>query len=322
MKLQRWMLILFGVALLPLCAMGSLAAFPDRPLRLIVGYPPGGATDLLSRIIARELTGKLGQPVTVENRPGADGSIAADFVAHSAPDGTTLIMITSNHTVPPVGYKLNYDPAKSFSPIIEAAYIPDVLVVTPSLPLHSLGDLVAYAKSHPAQLNFGSAGTGTAQFLDMEQFKQLTDTKLVNVSYKGGGPAVIALLGGEVQVSSTPVPAVIAQIRSGQLRALAISGDTRSPLLPDVPTFPEGLGKQGYEGSNNWYGIVAVAGTPNAIVKVLHDSISAVLNEPGPRKTLTDQGFTMISSTPEAFAQTIVSELDKWSTLAASVQAK
>ena len=297
-------------------------AFPTKPVRFIVGYAPGGGTDVLTRIIARKLSDAWGQPVVVENRAGAGGTIAAGMVATAPPDGYTILMITSNHTVPTNEVKITYDPAKSFTPVTEIAYIPSALIVSPPLRVSSVKELVDIAKAKPGTLNFGSTGPGTAQFMDMHLLMQAAGISMVNVTYKGAAPIQIALLSNEIQATLSPITAYLESIRSGKLRALAVTGKTRSRLLPDVPTYSEVAALQGFEGSANWYGIVAPAGTSRAMVSRLHRDVITAVNTPEVQRVLSEQAFVTVSGSPDQFAKRIVSDMAKWSRVLQSLERK
>ena len=221
------------------CHAVAAETFPAKPVRFLVGYAPGGGADVLARVIARRLSEAWGQPVVVENRAGAGGTIAAGTVANAAPDGYTILMITSNHTVPSNEVKIAYDPVRSFTPIVEIAYIPSALIVNAALGVSSVKELIDVAKAKPGALNFGSTGPASQQFMDMQLLMQSAGIRMVNVTYKGAGQIVVALLANEVQLGLQPITAFLEAIRSGRLRALALTGQTRSRLLPDVPTYSE-----------------------------------------------------------------------------------
>jgi len=243
------------------------ATYPERPIRFIVGFPPGGGTDAFARFIAQKLSEKWGQPVVVENRSGAGGTIAADMVAHSPADGYVIHLATGNHTITSlVGeYKLNFDPVKSFAAVTLLGQQPDVLLVNASLPVKSINDFIALAKSKPGQMNYGSTGPGGTPFLEFELFKKVTDTNIVEIPYKGGGELVPALLAGNIHAVLTNIAAALELVKSGRLKALAVCGNVRIPALPDVPTMAEAANLQGFD-LTNWYGVLAPAGTPRDIV--------------------------------------------------------
>ena len=296
--------------------------FPTKPVRFVVGYAPGGGTDVLTRVIGRKLSDAWGQPAVVENRAGAGGTIAAGTVANAPPDGYTILMITSNHTVPSNEVKITYDPAKSFMPIIEIAYLPSALIVGPGLRVNSVKELIDLARSKPGTLNFGSTGPGTAQFMDMHLLMQSAGISMVNVTYKGAGPILVAMLSNEIQATLTPITAYLEAIRGGKLKALAVTGKTRVRLLPDVPTYSEVTAFQGFEGSANWYGIVAPAGTPRPIVSRLHRDVMTAINTPEVQRVLSEQGFVLVADSPEQFARRIVSDMAKWSRLLKTLDLK
>lgn len=301
----------------------TAATFPQKPVRFVVGYAPGGGTDVLARVIGRKLSDMWAQPVVVENRAGAGGTIAARLVAHSAPDGYTILMITTNHTVPSHEHRdLNYDPIKSFAPVIEIAYIPSALLVNPSLQVSSVRELIELVKAKPGKLNFGSTGPGTAQFMDMHLLMNAAGIKMVNVTYKGAGLILVALLGNEIQLTLQPITAYLESIKAGKLKALAVTGKVRSGLLPDVPTYSETTALHGFEGSANWYGIVAPAGTSKEIVRKLHDDVATAINTSEVQRLLSVQGFVTVSGSPEQFAKKIANDLSKWSNLLKTVDVR
>jgi len=308
------------------CAFAQAAVpadtFPTKPVRFLVGYAAGGGADVLTRTIGRKLSDAWGQPVVVENRPGAGGTIAASVVANAPPDGYTFVMITSNHTVPTNEVKVAYEPLKSFTPIIEIAYLPSVLIVVPGLRVNSVKELIDLAKAKPRTLNFGSAGPGTAQFMDMHLMMQSTGISMVNVTYKGAAPTVIALLSNEIQVTLQPITTPLESIRAGRLKALAVMGKTRSRLLPDVPAASEVAAFQGFEGSANWYGIVGPAGTPHAIMSRLHRDVTTAIDTPEVQRVLSEQGFVLVAGSPEQFATHIAADMAKWSRLWKSLDLK
>jgi tripartite-type tricarboxylate transporter receptor subunit TctC len=291
-------------------------AYPTRPVRIVVGYAPGGGADLLARMVGRTLNDVWRQPVIVENRAGAGGTIAAGIVANAPADGYTMLMITSNHAVPSRDYSLQYDPVKSYAPIVEIAYIPSALLVATALRAPSLRALLDIARTKPGVLNFGSTGTGSTQYMDMQLLMQATGVSMVNVTYKGAAPILVALLSDEIQLAAQPITAFIESVRAGRLKALAVSGKVRSSLLPDVPTYTEIPALNGFEGSANWYGIVAPAGTPAALVERLRGDIVRATGGAELRSTLSDQGYVAVNGTPRQFAQRIAFDAAKWARLA------
>jgi len=294
--------------------------FPAKPVRLLVGYAPGGGADVLARLIARRLSENWGQPVVVENRAGAGGTIAAGVAAKAPPDGYTLILITSNHTVPSSEFTLTYDPVKSFAPVIEAAYIPSALIVGPSIRVASVKELIELARAKPGALNYGSSGPTSAQFMDMQLLMEVAGIRMTNITYKGAAPTLVAMLSNEVQVALAPITAYLEAIRLGKLKALAVTGQVRSRLLPDVPTYSEITVLRGFEGSANWYGIVAPAGTPRATVNKVHDDVVAALNAPDNQRALTEQGFIVVVGSPEQFGRHMADDVLRWEKVARSLE--
>ena len=299
------------------------SSYPDKPIRLLVGVPPGGSTDIVARIITGKLSELLGQQVIIDNRGGAGGVIAADIVAHASPDGYTLLFAHASFTTLPfLQQSLPYDPIRSFTPITQASMQPLVITVHPSLPINSVKDLIAYAKAHPGKLNIGIAGAGGAGHIASEFFKQLTGTNIVLVIYKGGGPAQMAQLGGEVQLMFASTATAIAFINQGKVRPLATSARQRLPYLPDVPTFEEG-GVKGLRISP-WQGLIGPAGLPRAMVDRLHAETVNLLRLPDMRERLAKAGTDPIGSTPEEFAAEIKRELEEFGTVirAAGIKAQ
>lgn len=321
-KTGRWLLA--AVALALALAGPARAAFPDRTVHFVVPYAPGGITDLLARILAQKLAEKWGQAVVVENRPGGNGTVAEGLVARAAPDGTTVIIVITSHTVAPsdTQYKLSYDPIKGFAPIVRLGATPELLAVNPAvLPVGSVPELIALAKSRPRAINFGSAGTYTPGFLNMALFMRATGTEMVNVNYMGSGPVLTALLGGEVQLTFGTMAETLTQARAGKLRALAVSGEKRSPLAPEIPTVLEAFGAASPEiaellGSDTaWYGALTTGGTPAEVVARLHDDMVAVLREPDVQAKLAAQSFVVDGGSSAAFAAFITRDIAKWTEL-------
>ena len=286
------------------------AGFPAKPIRILVGYPPGGGTDILARAVGARLTENIGQPVVVENRPGASAVIASELAARAAPDGYTLVMVTATHAINPGTFsKLPFDPVKDFTPVAFVAAVPNVLLVHPSLPVRSVKDLVVFAKARPGQLNYGGTGNSSPYRIAAEQFKMMTETNIVHVPYRGAAPALTALLSGEVTVMFGNVVSAVAFVKAGRMRALGVTGDTRSPALPDVPTIAES-GVAGYS-FMSWFGLLGPAGMPRDIVMRLNEGIGTVLNFPDVREKLTKEGAELIPMTPERFSEHIKTELAK-----------
>jgi tripartite-type tricarboxylate transporter receptor subunit TctC len=290
----------------------SPAPYPAKPIRLVVPFTPGGSTDILARAIGLELTKAWGQSVIIENVPGAGGSIGADKVAKAPADGYTLLMghIGTLAVNPSLYPNLPYDAVKSFSPVAWVARVPNVLVVHPSVKANTVQELVALAKSKPGQLNYGSGGNGSAANLATEYFKVQTGTSMLHIPYRGTAPAVTDLVGGQIQVLFTGAPAVISQIKNGQVRALAVSSPKRVDALPDLPTVAE-TGYKEFE-ADQWYGVVAPAGTPKEIVAKLNAQINQSLNSPELKTRLNNEGAIATPNTPEVFASLIQREIARW----------
>jgi tripartite-type tricarboxylate transporter receptor subunit TctC len=287
-----------------------------------VPFTPGGSTDILARAIGQELTRAWGQSVIVDNVPGAGGAIGADKVAKAPADGYTLLMghIGTLAVNPSLYPKLPYNPLKDFAPVAGVARVPNVLVVHPSVPAKDVRELVALAKAKPGQLNYGSGGNGSAANLATEYFKLQTGVSMVHIPYKGTAPAVTDLIGGQIQVLFTGAPAVIGHIKSGQLRALAVSSPKRLDALPDLPTVAES-GYKDFE-ADQWYGVVAPVGTPREIINKLNQQINIALNAPELKARLTSEGAVATPGTPEVFGALIVREIARWKPVITSGRVK
>ena len=315
MKHLNALLLLVATAVTTLAANAQTnpsSSYPSRPIRLIVPFTPGGSTDILARTMGLELTKAWGQPVIIENVPGAGGSLGADKVAKAMPDGYTLLMghIGTLAVNPSLYPALPYDPVKSFTPVAWVARVPNVLVVHPLVKAQSVRELVALAKSRPGELNYGSGGNGSAANLTTEYFKLKTGTSLLHIPYRGTAPAITDLMGGQIQVLFTGAPAVLGQIKNGQLRALAVSSPTRLAALPDLPTVAE-AGYKGFE-ADQWYGVVAPAGTSPEIVARLNGQINQSLGSVELKTRLASEGAIASPTTPEAFGSHIVREIARW----------
>ena len=295
------------------CAAGFAAAqdFPSRALRMIVPFAPGGSTDALARIVATGLSEGLGQPVTVENRAGAGGNIGVGIAAKAPPDGHTLVIVASGFVVNPGMYRqVPYDPVRDFAPISYLANVPSLLVAHPSTPAASVKELVALSKASAGKVNYASAGYGSHQHLVGELFRLITGADVTHVPFNGGNPAMLAVLGGQVQVGITALPTSLSNIAAGKLRALAVTSEARASALPDVPTFAE-AGFAGLE-SDQLIGLLAPAGTPRPVISRLHAESVKVIGTPEARKKLADLGFVIVGSTPEEFARQIQVQTAKW----------
>jgi len=275
--------------------------YPTRPIRLIAPFAPGGGTDLVSRMVAQKLTESFGQTVIVDNRPGGNTMIGTDLVAKSTPDGYTLELVASTHVLVPLFFKAPYDPIKDFAAIATVAKSEFVLLVHPTLPVGNVKDLIAHAKSRPGQLNYATPAAGGMNHLVHEMFNLLTDTKMRHVPYKGTGPAITALLGGEVQLHFSTSGPTVAPISSGRLRGLGTTGETRLAALPQVPTFIE-AGLPGIARLGSFYGLVAAAGTPRPIIDRISAAMTKHLAQPDFQERLLSQALVPFTSSPEQFA--------------------
>jgi tripartite-type tricarboxylate transporter receptor subunit TctC len=301
---------LLALALLLGLAGPAAADYPDRPVRLIIPFPPGGSNDVVGRLVANQLSEKLGHKVFVDNRGGAGGVLGTEAAATAAPDGYTLLIISIAHAVNPALHKLNYDPIKSFTPISILATGPNVLAVNPQLPVKDVKELVALAREKPGALDYASAGVGSFQHLGGELFKLTAGVNIQHVPYKGGGPAMQDVIAGHVKIMFSSLVQTTPFIKSGQLRALGTGGSKRNPVLPDVPTIAE-AGVPGYE-ANNWWGIVAPAGTPKDIVERLYRDIQATLKSPELTAAFEREGAAAVTMSSEEFAHYIETEMAKW----------
>ena len=286
-------------------------AWPSKPVRFILPFPPGGGTDILGRLIAERLTANLGQPVVTENRGGAGGNVGAEAAAKSAPDGYTIVLVAPSLAISPSLYsKLNYDPVKDFAPVSLVATVPNVMVTHPSLPARTLAEFIQLAKTKPGEMNFGSGGSGTSNHLAGELFNIVAGVKLVHVPYKGVNLAMNDALSGRIQLVVIGIPAAAPHIKAGRLRALALVAPQRSSVLPEVPTVAEaGLPK--FE-VTTWYGILAPAGTPKAIVSRLNAELVKIMHAPETKERLDAMATDPVTSTPEEFAGLIRREIAKW----------
>jgi len=287
-------------------------AFPSKPINIIVPFSAGGTTDILARIVGQYLGEELGQPVIIDNRPGAGGNIGGMAAARSAADGYTLFMGTvGTHAINQSLYsKMPFDPIKDFAPLSRVATVPNLLVANPAQPFKNVKELIAYAKANPGKVNFGSSGSGSSEHLSGELFKSMTKVDMVHVPYKGSAPAMTDLLGNQISVMFDNMPSAIQHVRSGKLRPIAVTTAKRSPELPNVPTIAE-AGVPGYE-ATSWFGMLAPAATPAPIVAKLNAALVKVLAQPDIKKKINDQGAEAYSETPAEFAAFIQKESVKW----------
>jgi tripartite-type tricarboxylate transporter receptor subunit TctC len=309
-RLRATLLGLLALAALTAPAVAADDDYPSRTIRLIIPFPPGGSNDVVGRIIANQLGEKLGKTVFVDNRNGAGGVVGSDLAAKATPDGYTLLVVSIAHAVDPWLYKEPFDPVKDFVPVSIIATGTNVLSVNPTVPVHSVKDLLALAKDKPGVLNYASAGIGSFQHLSGELFKLTADVNIQHVPYKGGGPALMAVIAGEDQVMFSSIVQTVPAIQSGQLRALATGGAQRSPILPDLPTIAE-AGVPGYV-ATNWWGIIAPKGTPQPIVDKLHDAIAELLDSAATKKFLDNEGTAPVHMSSAEFGKFIENEIAKW----------
>ncbi len=297
-------------------------AYPSKSIRFVVPFPPGGVTDRMARLISQHMQENWGQPVLVENRPGASGFIACQAVASSAPDGYTLLMGNINTHAINSGLfaKLPYDPVKDFAPISLLVSVPNLLLVHPSVPANSVAELVALARSRAGSLSFASAGSGTSTHMSAELLKAMTGIQIVHIPYKGPAPALLALLGGEVSLYFDTVASTLPHVRAGKLRGLAITSPMRSALAPDIPTVAES-GMPGFDVAP-WFGALTRAGTPPEVIARLNAEMIRILGLPEVRASLGAQGMTLIASTPEAFAKYMLEESARWAKVVKDTGAK
>jgi tripartite-type tricarboxylate transporter receptor subunit TctC len=313
----------FLLVSLVLSNIGLAQTFPNKPIRLIVGFAPGGGTDIVARALGPKIGEILGQPVIIENRSGAAGTIAADYVAKSPADGYTLLMghSNSNAIAPFVLPKIPYNAATDFSPITYLGYVPNVLAINPSTPANTVSELVALAKAKPGQLTYGSSGIGSTQHLAGALFGKIENVSINHVPYKGSGQAIIDLLAGQITMNFDTLPPLLEQIKSGKLRALAVSTPKRLPQLPNVPTFIE-VGIQGFD-VTNWYSIMGPKGMSQETVNKLDKAVKTAMSDPSIKATLDSQGLQVSGPVnPESFQVFIKVELDKYSKLVKELNIK
>jgi tripartite-type tricarboxylate transporter receptor subunit TctC len=285
-------------------------AYPTRPVRLIIGYPPGGSADITARLIGQWLSERLGQPVVVESRPGAGTNIATETVVNAPPDGYTLLLVAPANAINATLYeKLNHNFMRDIAPVAGLIRFPNVIVVNPSVPAKTVPEFIAYAKANPGKLNMASSGAGSTIHVSGELFKMMTGINMVHVPYRGGAPALTDLISGQVQVMFDNVPTSIEFIRAGKLRPLAVTTAARSNVLPDLPTVADFV--PGYEASA-WYGVGVPKGTPEAIIGKLNKETNAILADPKARARFDELGASLIAGSPAEFGQLVADETEKW----------
>ncbi len=291
--------------------------FPDKPMRLIVTFPPGGGTDVLARLVATELSQNVGQPVIVENRPGASGNIGAELVAKSPPDGLTMLVVNSSYAINPAVFrKMPFDARNDLKGVIEIATVPSVIAVPTGSKIQTLAELIEAAKSGKS-VSYASCGTGTPQHLAGELLKLAAGANLTHIPYKGCAPAITDVLGGQVEVSINTLANTVPHLKSGKLRALAVTSKARVPLLPEVASVQE-LGINGYD-VDQWFGFLVPAKTPRAIVSKLNTDIAKIMDRPDMKQKLAERGFVVTTSTPEEFQRLIRDDLDRFEQVARKI---
>jgi tripartite-type tricarboxylate transporter receptor subunit TctC len=293
-------------------ALAQAADFPSRPIHIVVAFPAGGPTDFVGRVVAEKMTAALGQSVIIDNKPGANGTLGGEFVARSDPDGYTLFLTTAGAVTvsPHIMLDIHYDPLRDFAPVALVTKVTEVLVVTPSFGIKTVTELVALAKAKPGTISFASTGIGSPPHLAQELLDASAGVQFLHVPYRGAAPALTDLLGGQVQVLAADVPVLIAQIQAGNLVPIGAAADQRDAILPNVPT----LAEQSFPNTDasNWYGLLAPAKTPAAVIAKLNDAVNAALNDPPSRDKLVQAGATPVGGTPESFGAFMKAEYEKW----------
>ncbi|MEA3195315.1 MAG: hypothetical protein QOD26_3648 [Betaproteobacteria bacterium] len=308
--------------------LGLLAAFaasaqdwPAKPIHFIVPYPPGGGTDVIARIVQSRLSEQLGQAIVIENRGGAGGALGTEAAAKAAPDGYTFLFTLSSHTINPLLYKLSYDVERDFSPVTLIVSVPQLITASPGSPLQSMRDVVAAAKANPGSLAFASVGNGTPSHIAGELLMLKAGIELIHVPYKGGGPAIADALGGQVPLAIVTMPAAIAHVRAGKLRALAVTTLKRNPGAPEIPTVAEALKMPDYE-VDSWYALFAPAKTPGPIIARMQKAVARTIELPEVKQKLLEQGGDTVGSTPEELDRVVKTELRKWAELVRKAKIK
>jgi tripartite-type tricarboxylate transporter receptor subunit TctC len=308
---RRFLYLATAAAALPsVSRMATAQTYPTRPVRLIIGYPPGGSADITARLLGQWLSERLGQPFVIESRPGASTNIATEAVARAPPDGYTLLLVAPANAINATLYeKLNFNFISDIAPVAGIIRFPNVMVVNPLVPAKTVPEFIAYAKANPGRLNMASSGNGSTIHVSGELFKMMTGVNMVHVPYRGGAPALTDMISGQVQVMFDNVPTSIEFIRAGKLRALAVTTATRSEVLPDLPTVADFV--PGYEASA-WYGVGVPKGTPDDIIDKLNKEINAILAEPKAKARLADLGASLLAGSPADFGKLVADETEKW----------
>lgn len=303
--------LLTGLAL-ALAASQASAQWPTKPVTFIVPYPPGGGTDIVARIVQDSLSKQLGQSIIIDNRGGAGGSIGTAIAARAAPDGYTFLFTLSSHSINPVIYtKLPFDTERDFRPVSMVASLPQLFAVNPSTPYKSFAELMAFVKKNPGRIDFASVGVGSPSHMAGELLKMRLNAFMVHIPYRGGGPAVMATMAGDVPLLIVSIPAAMSQVRAGRIRPLAVSTRERTPILPDIPTVAEATGLKDFE-VDSWYAVFAPAKTPDDVVQRMNKEIAQVVRRPEIKAKLLEQGAVGVSSTPEALSATVRREIVEW----------
>ena len=308
--MRRSTTLLIGLLLTGLAPAVLAQSYPTKPIRFIVGFPPGGTNDIVARIVAPRMAEILGQQVVVDNRGGANTAIASELMVRARADGYTILMNAPGHATNPALIKLKFDPIRDFAFVTLIAESQNLLAVHPSFPPRTVQELIAFSKKHRGEINYGSSGIGTTVHLSAELFQHMTGIQWVHVAYKGGGPGLVALMSGEVSLWFGNVPTMIRQVRAGKLRGIAVTGPKRSPAAPEFPTIQES-GVPGYE-VTTWYGLSAPAKTPRAVVDRLNSAVVKALHTPAVHDRLIGLGASGVGNTPEQYSAFIHSEIDKW----------
>ena len=315
-------IIIAAIAVLSAIAPAIAQNYPNRPVRFIVPFAPGGNTDVQGRLIAQKLTETWNQQVVVDNRAGAGGTVGVEMLARAPADGYTIALASFGNILvgPSLFPKLGYDPLKDLAPVVLVSQPPGLLVVNPGLPVKNVTELIAYAKANPGKLNYGSAGNGTWNHLFAEHFKALTGIQMTHIPYKGANPAVTDVIGGQIQLSFAPFPAAVPQIKSGRLRVLGVTSVQRSPVLPDVPTIAE-AGLPGYSAAT-WFAVLAPAKTPQTIIAKLNTDINAALVRPEVKAAFAADGTEPAGGTPEQLRESMRSGIKQWGDLVRNLDVK
>ena len=308
---RRFLHLAAGVAALPTASRFAWAqAYPSRPVRLIIGYPPGGSADITARLTGQWLSERLGQPVVIESRPGAATNLATEAVVRASPDGYTLLLVAPANAINATLYdKLNFDFVRDIVPVAGIIRFPNVVVVNPSLPIKTIPELIAYAKANPGKLNMASSGNGSTIHMSGELFKMLTGINMVHVPYRGGAPALTDLIAGQVHVMFDNIPTSAEHIKAGRLRGLAVTSAARSEVLPDLPTVADVL--PGYEASA-WYGLGVPKNTPDEVIDKINKGMNAVLADPKPQARFAELGASLLPGSPADFSRLVADETEKW----------